>query len=371
MQKIKLENKVYSIIDSIQNFMIADSFISNKNKLLETTGNGESKLHIGTYSGDNIGPLSKFFEYDKWGIEYFDPERNNWKTFKAAELIGAVIQNKTCFFSKQNLLNYLEDCKEEYFNQEQVYRNDIKQYFEDRFLEANKISTDLLYFSIYDASDSHSQTQSRGYIRSDDNVWKLFRDLTLPKISYLSILKLKEDGSNNSPVFYFRLILDYNLRSFRHPSKEKLVDNIPHSKPTPKSQPKRQNREIDQVKFKKEVHELMPLCPFTKISDERLLTASHIKPYIVCKNENKLNEASDPTNGLSLTPTWDRLFDKGYITFKDNGELICGTQISKYTWTKLGVDPSAKNKYNLITDRSFYLRFHRENVFIDRKEVLL
>ena len=126
--------------------MIADSFISNKNKLLETTGNGESKLHMGTYSGDNIGPLSEFFEYDKWGLEYSDHERNNWKTFKAAELIGAVIQNKTCFFSKQNLLNYLRDCKEEYFNQEQVYRNDIKQYFEDRFLEANKISTDLLYF---------------------------------------------------------------------------------------------------------------------------------------------------------------------------------------------------------------------------------
>ena len=59
---------------------------------------------------------------------------------------------------------------------------------------------------------------------------------------------------------------------------------------------KRQNREIDQ-EFKKEVHELMPQNVLLKISDERLLTASHIKPYIVVRM--RIAEASDPKNGLS------------------------------------------------------------------------
>lgn len=36
-------------------------------------------------------------------------------------------------------------------------------------------------------SDNLSQKQNRGYIRSDDKIWKLWRELILPKISYLSI----------------------------------------------------------------------------------------------------------------------------------------------------------------------------------------
>ena len=69
------------------------------------------------------------------------------------------------------------------------------------------------------------------------------------------------------------------------------------------------------------------------------------------------------------TPTWDRLFDKGYITFKDNGELICGTQISNYTWSKLKINPSSTNKFNFNSSgkRSKYLKYHRENIFLDRR----
>ncbi|MEJ7235574.1 hypothetical protein WL381_11770, partial [Staphylococcus epidermidis] len=33
------------------------------------------------------------------------------------------------------------------------------------------------------------------------------------------------------------------------------------------------------IKYRNQVIEHMPQCPFTKISDERLLIASHIKPY--------------------------------------------------------------------------------------------
>ena len=51
-QKIILDGVEYSIIKSMQNFRAEDSFIHRKNKLARFTGNGESKKHIGTYSGE-------------------------------------------------------------------------------------------------------------------------------------------------------------------------------------------------------------------------------------------------------------------------------------------------------------------------------
>ena len=108
----------------------------------------------------------------------------------------------------------------------------------------------------------------------------------------------------------------------------------------------------------------MPQCPFTYISEYRLLVASHIKPWKVCINEQRIDEADDYLNGLSLSPTYDWLFDQGYITFNDEGELICGTQFSSYTWDKLSINPNSKNKLRIYPEgREKYLDFHRKQIF--------
>ena len=69
---------------------------------------------------------------------------------------------------------------------------------------------------------------------------------------------------------------------------------------------------------------------------------------------------------MALSPTYDKLFDQGYITFTDNGELVCGTQLSSYTWEKLSINPNAKNKMRIFPEeREMYLDYHRNNVFQD------
>jgi putative restriction endonuclease len=116
----------------------------------------------------------------------------------------------------------------------------------------------------------------------------------------------------------------------------------------------------------------MPQCPFTKITDERLLIASHIKPYNICIKANKEDEALDYLNGLSLSPTYDKLFDQGYITFSNKGELICGTQLSSYTWEKLNINPNSKNKMRIYPEgREDYLEYHRKHVFLDNIENII
>jgi len=372
-QKIKINNVEYFVVDSIQNFRAEDSFIQNKNKLAQYEGNGEAKKHIGSYKGDIGKKMSHFFNYDTWGLEHSDSNKNGWKTINSARKSGAIIQDKNCFFSKTNLLKYLQDAKTEYLTQEQHYHNDISQYFDKRLKKVSSLPSEKIQFSIYDASDNLSQKQNRGYIRSDDTIWSLWRELILPSISYLSILKIvpsNEGVDSDNPSFYFRILLDYQFRSTMHPKLALQIQDETSSKE--KVIPKKGKSRDGAQKYRKEVINHMPQCPFTKISDERLLIASHIKPYAACISENNQQEASDYLNGLALSPTYDKLFDQGYITFTDKGELICGTQLTPYTWEKLSINPNAKNKMKIYPeDRENYLKYHRDNIFQDNINDLL
>src|SRR5690554_5459651 len=362
LQKIRIEGIEYFIIDSIQDFRAEDSFIHRKNKLAQYTGNGESKKHIGTYSGDKGEQMSAFFNYSTWGLEHKDLNKNR-KTFFSAKKSGALISENKCFFSKTNLQKYLGDAKTEYFAQEQHYHNNISEYYFERLEKVNKLETNQIFFSIYDASDNLSQKQNRGYIRSDDYIWKLWRELILPSISYLSILKLVPINNKNAePLFYFRILLDYQFRSFVHP--KSLSTELELEQEEIETGEIKRTHRIGSEKYRREVINYMPQCPFTKITDERLLIASHIKPYSICIKNNENDQALDYLNGLALSPTYDKLFDQGYITFTNNGELICGTQLSAYTWEKLNINPNAKNKMRIFPeDREFYLEYHRKNVF--------
>jgi putative restriction endonuclease len=365
LQRIKIEGKEYLIIDSIQDFRAEDSFIHRKNKLAQFKGNGESKKHVGTYSGEKGERMSNFFNYSTWGLEHYDSNKKR-KTFFSAKENGGLISENRCFFSKSNFLKYLNDAKTEYFAKEQHYHNNISEYYNERLEEVNNLGTNQVFFSIYDASDNLSQKQNRGYVRSDDSIWKLWRELILPSISYLSILKLVPiDNKNAEPLFYFRILLDYQFRSFVHPKLLETEVQLELELEEIDSTIKKTHRKGSE-KYRREVINYMPQCPFTKITDERLLIASHIKPYSICIKNNENEQALDYLNGLALSPTYDKLFDQGYITFTDTGELICGTQLSSYTWEKLKINPNAKNKMRIFPeDRELYLDYHRNNVFQD------
>ncbi len=356
-QKIKISGLEYHIIDSIQNLRAEDSFIYRKNKLKMFKGNGESRKYVGSYAGKNGERLKDFFEYNNWGGAEVDGDRTY-----------PVIQ-ENCFFSKSNLLKYLYDARIEYQKQEQVYKFDISEFYAKHLNKIDALENDKIFFPIYDVSDlTKDKKRNRGYIRSDNDIWGLWRKLILPKISYLSILKLipiVNNGEISKPLFYFRILVDYQFRSIVHPklsASSTEIETIQKQKKITKRIPSRAGAQ----KYRKKVIEHMPQCPFTKISDERLLIASHIKPYRTCISENKTEEAIDYFNGLALSPTYDKLFDQGYITFTDKGELVCGTQLTPYTWERLSINPNAKNVLRIYPEnRAKYLDYHRTFVFQD------
>ena len=101
-------------------------------------------------------------------------------------------------------------------------------------------------------------------------------------------------------------------------------------------------------------------CPFTMIADERLLIASHIKPWAASDDDEKI----DPNNGYMLSPLFDKLFDRGFITLTENKHLILSEFISPYTWKQLKLTNDTYIKALQMDDKRIeYLRFHQQSVF--------
>lgn len=74
-------------------------------------------------------------------------------------------------------------------------------------------------------------------------------------------------------------------------------------------------------------------CPLTGIAEPALLRASHIVPWADCEDEQRL----DVYNGLLLSALWDAAFDKGLVSFGDDGTVLVSPSLSEVARTALGV----------------------------------
>lgn len=73
-------------------------------------------------------------------------------------------------------------------------------------------------------------------------------------------------------------------------------------------------------------------CAVTGVDEPGWLIASHIKPWRESTNEERVN----PLNSLILTPNYDKLFDRGIISFSpDNGKIILPTIHTHEMWRNL------------------------------------
>jgi predicted restriction endonuclease len=101
-------------------------------------------------------------------------------------------------------------------------------------------------------------------------------------------------------------------------------------------------------------------CHLSGITQRKLLIASHIVPWSRSQQEQK----TDPENGLLLSVLWDALFDKGFISFDEDGKLLCASLLDEDMINCLGISVSVSLDSTLMTKkRKSNLLWHRENVF--------
>lgn len=99
-------------------------------------------------------------------------------------------------------------------------------------------------------------------------------------------------------------------------------------------------------------------CAVTGCGATDILVASHAKPW----KKSNTKECVDYFNGLLLAPNLDKLFDKGYITFNDDGKIIISTRLKLKDREVLGINQELKLT-KVDTRHLPYLEYHRENVF--------
>lgn len=324
-------------IDSID-VSVADSWVVAENKT--GTGHGEAKIYVGQRTASAYR-------------DFFGPTGYRLR----------------CRLKKSDLLRFMEEMRIEYWNPSFPYEGSKK--FREIWVERKTLISNLADEEIWFFVDEQSQLVGpRGYINNedDDQNYLLLRTLALPNTSQLKIVKIEE---SDGLVFEFRLMPDFDGYT-RRPIEDEIQTlieieairtGIRNESPATTSERIVQVR-VGQQKFKREVlKDCKNTCPFTYVTDSGLLIGSHIKPWRSSNDHERL----DPKNGLVFTPTYDRLFDNGLISFTDSQNLMISPLLGRETSTKLHIGQNMEIDIPILGPsnkrRREYLEYHREFTF--------
>lgn len=112
----------------------------------------------------------------------------------------------------------------------------------------------------------------------------------------------------------------------------------------------------NQTKYRKELININKSCQLCGLENEQLLTASHIKTY----SKSNVNEYIHFENGLLLCKNHDALFDKGLISFTNEGDILISSNLSQGDIEKLNI---LEKKIILNEEQKKYMKWHRINEF--------
>lgn len=311
---------------------VPDCIVTSTNKLGH--GHGEAKFYI----------ASKDEMRDFYGGEKFKAK---------------------CFMLKTDLLAYMQAIKNEYYEPSQDYAQ--KEIFPILWAERLAMIEQLEDVIFFEIIDQYQIAGQRGYINSTDSGYQIIRKIALPLVSYIYVEKV---GNEKDSFFYWKLFVDFDAIWQR--KSEPLVftygkgkDKIAPIKTPNGKKEEEKNKNIRQAregqgKYREQLLEQCHFCPITMISDERLLIASHIKPWTASNDTEK----TDPYNGYMLSPMIDKLFDRGFITFTENRHIVLSEFISPYTWKQIGLkNYTFYNAIPMDDKRIEYLKFHHQSVF--------
>jgi hypothetical protein len=190
----------------------------------------------------------------------------------------------------------------------------------------------------------HSPIQANG----NGNQVVYLAHLSVP----LGTLLLSLIDQSNTGIFDQLDSIDFDL------DEKKLEYQVRHKVITTTQKQQLIQARIGQGLFRQNVEGIESKCRVTGVKDKRLLIASHIKPWKASTNEERL----DGHNGLLLSPHIDKLFDKGWISFSDKGNLIISTQKILPILEMWHINP--QHAVGAFTEKQKrYLEHHQKQVF--------
>ncbi|MBT0962999.1 HNH endonuclease [Denitromonas iodatirespirans] len=117
---------------------------------------------------------------------------------------------------------------------------------------------------------------------------------------------------------------------------------------------------VGQGEFRARLLVYWKACAVTGAVCAPVLKASHIKPWRVSSNAERL----DVFNGLLLSPNLDAVFDTGLITFDALGKIMLSKAIVGTSAYQLHINARMRvNRKLLRPEHEAFLDYHRRNVF--------
>lgn len=114
-------------------------------------------------------------------------------------------------------------------------------------------------------------------------------------------------------------------------------------------------------RFKENVKRIEGRCRITGVINPTHLVASHIKPWREASDEERLAGS----NGLLLTPSVDHLFDRGFISFSDDGEVLISPVADPESLPRMGVSVEQSiHVGDFNSDQRHFLEYHRKEIFL-------
>lgn len=327
---MKICGETFKIVDTFDTpITVPDCIVFPDNKLGH--GHGEAKLYISSKD-------------------------------KMREFYGGKGFNAKCFILKQDLIIYMLSIKYEYEHPTQNYRG--KDMFSDLWKQRMKKIENLEDVIEFHVKDQEQIEGIRGYVNSKDMGYGLIREISLPLVSYISVMHLTDMAG--APIYYWKLFADFdaiadkgNASVFRYGKKDAKTDSL-DNKRMDKKESEANKARVGQGLYREQLLEECPFCPITMINDERLLIASHIKPWAVSNNKERV----DPKNGYMLSPLYDKLFDRGLMTFTENKHVMISNWLSPQNQKRIGIGNGKFIQLLPMDDeRKKYLEYHRKMVF--------
>lgn len=119
-------------------------------------------------------------------------------------------------------------------------------------------------------------------------------------------------------------------------------------------------REAKRRKFQNDLRTLLlqtrKSCEITGVKTKEILIASHIQPWKECTDAEKI----DLENLLLLSAHYDNLFDKGLISFSNQGKILISPALDEDERNRLNLNGKESLKTIPSLRMCGYLKFHRK-----------
>lgn len=315
--------------------------ITNKDSLKNFTNTIEKKI---TYNGD---PIKNFLKKDLgvWGFKNGKYNEAQFEKISVGDWVffrGKDENNDQCFIGYAQVFSTLQN------------RELAKKFWNDSRYENLILFNKYVKFEkTFKLTKSGRKLNTLPFNKIWHDGYNMFREWII-----------KDTNENVSPedlMLYFKKIPykvyydssskeEYNLNLIHLDEELEILEKEVMSK-----------RRVGQSKLRSRLLEEKKKCELCGVTKEELLIVSHIKPWKDSENNEKL----DLNNSLLLCTLHDSLFDKGFISFNNDGKIMISDEIDAINRIYLNINSNMKIVLN--EQKKKYLNYHRNIVFKNKK----